>query len=796
MECLGDPQRDSHFTTISTVNSLTGSSVTLNMDNKFSKMKKLIVIIENYIETRSDDKIIAINQLLQALSLTADLSIFDPHTNIAGKLFISIYDLMNTIEPNSSTSWYCIDLLLNACKNPATRQILKATYQFLPCLACMIGDQLTNEKKCRLLRLMQEITCGIKVYCQLPHTARLMTILCKWIESQESEVVTVALGVLVNLCYKNMSNVYVMQRNIDLKKFIRMCLALKGPIVKVYVNVLTIILENISEYMPAVIYPQLTDNTFTAVKEEYRKNNSLVLKQIIEFFIECVKSNLNLLSGYDKYGEQVESILDIIEKQGHVTNNPECLSTILDLLNFLVESKVSQISCNYPRIIHFALNWVQDNTLSYKAINILRTVIVNLDKKESKTAESLVTELNVFLKILNSSKEEGVLHNTENIIRLRAILQLFTAMIEVKPIRSKVIKEIDEDAIKSIFQHILGDTSPYSCENSCSTDLVNLYINGVSLVATLAQHDNRWVTLINTLIENRKIHIIIAQAISHGPVDVKTSALEISSLCPGGISLALGKLQPILPTDKSFSNPSFSLQQNDMALSIIPVGQNERLQALLENIESLLGKNEVNNLATSELMELYNYRISYLSQAERVALCSLDASTKHCTHLQHRISRLTYENMKLQQSELYTVQKLEEVSKKKQEISVDLRDFQNRCDVEKGKNKALHSQNIATEKALTECQERLNNTESKLAKLQLLFDKVKENCKRLEKNEEKKDESIRKANETISDLMKQVNALEKSLNDKEKLLEDTRNALHLKTTILDSITKMANSQAI
>ncbi|XP_066261509.1 protein CIP2A-like [Euwallacea similis] len=795
MEYLGDPQRDSHFTTISTINSLIGTNVTLNMDNKFSKMKKLIVIIENYIETRSDDKLIAINQLLQALSLTVDLSIFDPHTNIAGKLFISIYDLMNNIEPNSSTSWYCIDLLLNACKNPATRQTLKETYQFLPCLACMIGDQLTNEKKCRLLRLMQEITCGIKVYCQLPHTTRLMTILCKWIESQESEVVTVALGVLVNLCYKNMSNVYVMQRNIDLKKFIRMCLALKGPIVKVYVNVLTIILENISEYMPAVIYPQLTDNMFTAVKEEYRKKDSLVLKQIIEFFIECVKNNLSLLSGYDKYGEQVESILDIIEKQGHAANNLECLSAILDLFSFLVESKVSQISCHYPIIINFALNWVQDITLSYKAINILKTIIVNLDKKESKTAESLVTELNVFLKILNYSKEEGVLNNTENIIRLRAILQLFTAMIEVKPIRSKVIKEIDEDTIKSIFQHILGDTSPYSCENSCSSDLVNLYINGVSLVATLAQHDNRWVTLLNTLIENRQIHIIIAQAICHGPVNVKTSALEVSSLCPDGISLALGKLQPVLTTDK-ISNSSFSLQQNDMAFSIMPVGQNERLQALLENIESLIGKNETNNLATSELMELYNYRISYLSQAERVALCSLEASTKHCTHLQHRISRLTYDNMKLQQSELYTVQKLEEVSKKKQEISVDLRDFQNRCDAEKGKNKALHIQNIATEKALTECQERLNNTESKLAKLQLLFDKVKENCKRLEKNEEKKDESIRKANETISDLMKQVNALEKSLNDKEKLLEDTRNALHLKTTILDSITKMANSQAI
>lgn len=159
--------------------------------------------------------------------MSVDLSIFDPHTNIAGKFFISIYDLMNILEPRSLTSWYCVDVLLNACKNSSARHAIMNTFQFLPCLARIIGNQLTMEKKKRVLRLMQDITCGIKIFWQIPHMTHLMSILCKWIEGQDSDIVALSLGILVNLCHKNILSVYILQRNVDLKKFIRMCLALK-----------------------------------------------------------------------------------------------------------------------------------------------------------------------------------------------------------------------------------------------------------------------------------------------------------------------------------------------------------------------------------------------------------------------------------------------------------------------------------------------------------------------------------------------------------------------------------------
>lgn len=165
----------------------------------------------------------------KALSVTSDLSVFDPHTNIAGKFYISVLDLMKILEPRSLTTWYCIDMLLNACKNTAAKQALLTIYQFLPSLSHMMSDQLTAEKKASLLKLMQSITCGMRIYWQLPNMAHLITTLCKWIDGQDSEICALSLGVLVNLCYKNVSSTFILQHNIDLKRFIRKCLALKVP---------------------------------------------------------------------------------------------------------------------------------------------------------------------------------------------------------------------------------------------------------------------------------------------------------------------------------------------------------------------------------------------------------------------------------------------------------------------------------------------------------------------------------------------------------------------------------------
>lgn len=54
-----------------------------------------------------------------------------------------------------------------------------------------------------------------------------MLTLTKWVESNEEEIVTLSLGVLVNLCYKNLPAIYTLSRCVDIKSFVRICLPLQ-----------------------------------------------------------------------------------------------------------------------------------------------------------------------------------------------------------------------------------------------------------------------------------------------------------------------------------------------------------------------------------------------------------------------------------------------------------------------------------------------------------------------------------------------------------------------------------------
>lgn len=74
---------------------------------------------------------------------------------------------------------------------------------------------------------------------------------------------------------------------------------------------MTIILENVCGYIPVVVVSTLIHNVCAAVLEAYRRKDGLILRQIVEFFIEWIKSSSSVLTGYNKYREQVESMLQV-----------------------------------------------------------------------------------------------------------------------------------------------------------------------------------------------------------------------------------------------------------------------------------------------------------------------------------------------------------------------------------------------------------------------------------------------------------------------------------------------------
>lgn len=51
--------------------------------------------------------------------------------------------------------------------------------------------------------------------------------LTKLVENKDTEIVCLALGVLVNVCYKNLPAIYTLSRIVDIKTFLRYCLPMR-----------------------------------------------------------------------------------------------------------------------------------------------------------------------------------------------------------------------------------------------------------------------------------------------------------------------------------------------------------------------------------------------------------------------------------------------------------------------------------------------------------------------------------------------------------------------------------------
>lgn len=217
-------------------------------ESKHYNMKQFITAVREYASTRTEETanlinrhlqvgqirtiIIKLNSLifLQLLSVTIDLSIFDPHSSVVSEFFVSLHELLTNLEPRSALAWCCVNVLSTCCKNSGARNALIHTYEFIPPLSRLLGDQLPVEKKVRLLTLMQELTCGIRISWQIPHMHHLMSTLTRWINTnvrRNDEVVSLSLGVLVNLCYKNLPAVYTLTKCVDIKSFLRTTSALE-----------------------------------------------------------------------------------------------------------------------------------------------------------------------------------------------------------------------------------------------------------------------------------------------------------------------------------------------------------------------------------------------------------------------------------------------------------------------------------------------------------------------------------------------------------------------------------------
>jgi len=154
------------------------------------------------------------------------------------------------------------------------------------------------------LKLLQELTYGIKISWQETQLPYLISTLTQWVvQSKEEEIISLSLGVLVNLCYKNLPAVYTLMRTINTKAFIRTLVKLQDHVnTSVQCCKLLIILEPSNTSMYEKYITDFASVTFINLGKAMKQKDVLLLRHIVDFFNDIGQNEhwRNVLLTYSK----------------------------------------------------------------------------------------------------------------------------------------------------------------------------------------------------------------------------------------------------------------------------------------------------------------------------------------------------------------------------------------------------------------------------------------------------------------------------------------------------------------
>nr|CAD7260768.1 unnamed protein product [Timema shepardi] len=552
------------------------------------------------------------------LGVTSDLSIFDPGSSIAAEFYVSLHELMAGLESRSGLMWSAISTLHHACRNPSARVALIHTYKYTPILTKLLGSHLIQEKRLRVLQLLQELTYGIRISWQEAHLPQLITTLTQWIEGNEKDVIGLALGVLVNLCYKNLPAVYTLMRSVDSKQFLRTILKLQGDNINTRVQVckLLIILEHISGEIPDSEILNFVNMTYSTLGNAFKSLDVYHLKHVVDFFLD-VQTNTHsrgVLLKYEKYVGDTSRLLELVNS----SSEPECVSVLFEFLESLVMLQVPGLSSIYPDIVKEAMNWIPTNMACTKSLQLICTIAMETRKEACGSQEALwlrVLEqldhgLSRLLLILDTGGDENFPVDADTRTRLTSLIQLLQEMSKTSSLKQKILDAVNSQAphalaklplpvggkpsssslraltevkgntehtndisewcfplgtvIQKVFQPLLC-TEVKSGDNFFQSEVTALYVHSLDLMSDLASHDAQWLNLYSGLLQHKQVQMVLAVALYTGSEIIKKKVLSLTSTVGfpsesiNSLAKSLCDLEPLVLIPSSGSSKSTTL---------------------------------------------------------------------------------------------------------------------------------------------------------------------------------------------------------------------------------------------
>ncbi|XP_075985230.1 uncharacterized protein LOC142982562 [Anticarsia gemmatalis] len=795
---------------------------------KFSHLKSFVTAAREFEASHSESAVNLMTRYLGLIASSCDLSIFSPGRSEVCAFFSSLWRIMCDAR---GPHWAGVAVLARAAIEPSARHALTHTYKFMPILARLLTDSISNDKKIKLLSVMQEISYGIKISWQESYLSGLMKQLTEWItqpmvEPQHRTIGHKSLTVLVNVCYGNLPAIYALMRTVDTKEFVIHLISLKdGGYGGVEVCRLLLCLSGATRGAAATRQPDVhsylccTMRTFNKAVSE---RDSTQLLHAYTFINDlCNDSNLrSFVLSYPHFStalteglKDVEVLCRVTQDDGDADTTPGCLQNVLKFLTVLVTLDLYSLRCHH-------------------------SALVCLCMKASRTC--LPESLELFAAIVSQYRDEGILpqelisvisDGLPGLLVPPALepgkaglqwLQVVGALCESSETQERVLQEVTPDAFEDTLYSVLQYTSQNGTVGVEASQ--QAVVVGCKTALTLAPLDRQWEAALARMLAHHQVRKLLCAGLTsnNGPRRRQILQLVKHHYFPSDqMSQVFGEsLQGVsdsqsAPVRSVSSSCAGACGEAAWGGHAAPA-QERAIDVLVARLGDALKGGKISDIATSSVMELYGYKMTCLEQRLHSHSVALQGASEHMASLQHSLAMLQATNSS-QQDVLYTTQMqnerhkktIEDLHKQLEDAENTLRGFRAKLAAEKldkeNQKEHLHKEfraqiaNMESEFKVREreAEERLRTAEAENKALQKKLDQQASKNSELagvlikfEERVKQRDKRLEEASANDAALKKEIDQRDTTIKQLEKTVLERENRLYQLTTQLEEMKRV------
>ncbi|EDW82373.1 uncharacterized protein Dwil_GK25769 [Drosophila willistoni] len=765
---------------------------------------------------KSEESLVLLQRSIALLGTTVQPHYYAPGSDNVelAKFFVDLHALMAALDGDgdNDTLWACVALVQHCSRNLEARLAIVEKYCFVPLLSLLLKRTKRQERVHRLLVLLQDLTYGIRIDWEEPYLVQLLEHLVDIIHnvdgdegnptsiaSDAGEVdaqALLAVSILVNLCYKNFVVLFLFLRTVNVSSF---CKRIQNFGLLAY-KMLIILSEDVHPFEERELHTFLL-MAFAGIEDCLRQWNVAQLRHIVDFLLDS-RSHAGLhraMLCHTHYCTNVEKLLEAIDSPRSMNDSHDelrkhqqiCLDLTFQLIRYILElsyepgNDVISLDAITKRLYEVLSNWLEFDLCSVAAIELL-TIMLRCSKR---TVARLIASnpgsvVNMVAKAERPETKPA---------QVTAILQLLLVLLGVSETEKLVLSKISESYFDKILAGPLALLPQQLNSQSLSQSEVEKSIFCLLLLINFASIAKKaYFEKCSSLLEMPQMQYVLARAMDSGNEHLVAAFLQIAQfqLFP---RTAVAKHVATICSDHKKMNASNCNEQAEQwrnlssilkgHRSLIDKELTERVNALIDSIDSSLKYNKLQSAPVSQVIELYNHRINSLHTGMLGLQQRLDQAS---SQLNGSIQLVNVQNAELKQFQtknfelIVSQERLQSQCKDLQQQSIKLKsNLKNALKQisENGGQLKTGEQLLAAEKSKVtvlqkECSELKGNLNAKTEELTKLETLSKDNFSRIDKLKK----SVVAYEQDIKEKLKTIEERERELTKTQKILEEQRDS--------------------